>query len=251
MIKTIIVDDEYNAREFLEKLLQRSFPDKFLILAKCESVDEAVLAIEKFTPNLIFLDVQMPNKNGFELFKELKLISFEVIFTTAHSEFAIDAIKASALDYLLKPINYIDLLDAVKKYDLKSHKATEREKLMLLLENLDSGTTEFNKIAFATEAGFELIKTTNILYCEADSNYCNIICLDGKKITLSKTLKYVEDVLPKSIFTRIHKSYLVNLNYVNRFSKKDDFLVELTNGLSLPVSVRKKEDFINAILKKK
>jgi two-component system, LytTR family, response regulator len=251
MIKTIIIDDEFNAREFLEKLLHRNFPDKFLVLAKCESIDEAVLAIEKYNPELVFLDVQMPNKNGFELFKEVKSISFEVIFTTAHAEFAIDAIKASALDYLLKPINYIDLLDTIKKYDSKLQKASQHDKLMLLIENMDSGNTEFKKIALPVESGFELVKTTSILYCEADSNYCNIICLDGKKITLSKTLKYVEELLPSSIFQRIHKSYLVNLNYVNRFNKTDEFLVELTNGESLPVSVRKKDEFINAILKKK
>jgi len=114
MIKTIIVDDEYNAREFLEQLLMRYFPDKFLILAKCESVDEALNAIENFNPELVFLDIQMPNKNGFELIKSLKTINFEVIFTTAYSEFGIEAVKASALDYLLKPIGYVDLLEAVK-----------------------------------------------------------------------------------------------------------------------------------------
>jgi len=118
----------------------------------------------------------MPNKNGFELFKEVKSITFEVIFTTAHAEFAIDAIKASALDYLLKPINYIDLLDTIKKYDSKLQKASQQDKLMLLIENMDSGNTEFKKIAFSTESGFELVKTASILYCEADSNYCNIIC---------------------------------------------------------------------------
>lgn len=251
MIKTIIIDDEFNAREFLEKLLHRSFPDKFLVLAKCESVDEAVTVIEKYNPELVFLDVQMPNKNGFELFKEIKNINFEVIFTTAHSEFAIDAIKCSALDYLLKPINTIDLFETIKKYDSKLNKASQQSKLMLLLENIDTGSAEFKKIAFPTESGFELIKTNAILYCEADSNYCTICCLDGRKITLSKTLKYVEELLPSSIFQRIHKSYLVNLNYVNRFNKTNELLVELTNGESLPVSVRQKEDFINAILQKK
>ncbi|RYJ51015.1 response regulator transcription factor [Flavobacterium petrolei] len=251
MIKTIIVDDEFNAREFLEKLLQRYFSDKFLVLALCESVDEAIHAIEKFNPELVFLDVQMPNKNGFHLFKELNKINFEVIFTTAHSEFAIDAIKCSALDYLLKPINYIDLLETVKKYESKLHNASQQEKLMLLIENLDNGNSAFNKIALPTETGFELVKTSAILYCEADSNYCKIVCLDGKKIVLSKTLKYIEELLPTSIFQRIHKSYLVNLNYVTRFNKTNELLVQLTNGESLPVSIRKKEDFINAIIKKK
>jgi two-component system LytT family response regulator len=251
MIKTIIVDDEYNAREFLEKLLIRYFPDKFLVLAKCESVDEAILAIDKFNPELVFLDIQMPNKNGFQLFKELKNINFEVIFTTAYSEFAIEAIKCSALDYLLKPINYIDLLDTLKKYDTKLHKANQEDKLILLIENLDTGNSEFKKIAFPTETGFEFMKTNSILYCEADSNYCNIVCLDGKKITISKTLKYVEELLPNNIFQRIHKSYLVNLNYISRFNKSNELLVELTNGKTLPVSVRQKENFINAIIQKK
>jgi two-component system LytT family response regulator len=251
MIKTIIVDDEINAREFLEKLLNRYFPDKFLVLALCESVDEAIHAIEKFNPELVFLDVQMPNKNGFQLFKELNKINFEVIFTTAHSEFAIDAIKCSALDYLLKPINYIDLLETVKKYESKLHKASQQEKLMLLIENLDTGNSAFNKIALPTETGFELVKTNAILYCEADSNYCKIVCLDGKKIVLSKTLKFIEELLPTSTFQRIHKSYLVNLNYVTRFNKTNELLVELSNGQTLPVSIRKKEDFINAIIQKK
>jgi two-component system LytT family response regulator len=251
MIKTIIVDDEYNAREFLEKLLTKSFPGKFLILEKTQSVDEAITAIEKYQPDLVFLDIQMPNKNGFELFKSIKIINFEVIFTTAHAEFAIDAIKASALDYLLKPINYIDLLEAIKRFDAKTHKAFQQERLRLLLDNIDNGVSEFKKIAFPTDSGFELIKTSSILYCEADSNYCHIKCVDGKKITLSKTLKYVEELLPENIFNRIHKSYLVNLNYVNRFHKNDDYIVELSNGEKLPVSVRKKENFLNAIIKKK
>lgn len=251
MIRTIIVDDEINAREFLEKLLQRYFPEKFLIMELCESVDEAIIAIEKFNPELVFLDIQMPHKNGFELIKEIKSIQFEVIFTTAHAEFAIDAIKCSALDYLLKPINYIDLLETVKKYESKINKASQNEKLMLLIENLDTGNSELKKIAFPTETGFEYMKTNSILYCEADSNYCNIVCLDGKKITISKTLKYIEELLPTNIFQRIHKSYLVNLNYISRFNKSNELLVELTNGKILPVSVRQKENFINAIIQKK
>ncbi|WP_339839804.1 LytTR family DNA-binding domain-containing protein [uncultured Flavobacterium sp.] len=251
MIKTIIVDDEYNAREFLEQLLIRYFPDKFLVLAKCESADDAITAIENFNPELVFLDIQMPNKNGFELIKSLKTINFEVIFTTAHSEFGIDAVKASALDYILKPIGYIDLLEAVKKYDSKQNKASQQDRLMLLIENIDFGSSEYHKIALQTETGFEFVKVNSILYCEAESNYTKVVFLEGKKITLSKTLKIVEELLPTNIFKRIHRSYLVNINYVNRFNKTNDYYVELTNGESLPVSVRKKDDFINDIIKKK
>lgn len=251
MIRTIIVDDEANAREFLEKLLQRYFPDKFLILDLCESVDEAIIAIEKYNPELVFLDIQMPHKNGFELIKSIKPIHFEVIFTTAHAEFAIDAIKCSALDYLLKPINYIDLLETINKYESKINKASQNEKLTLLIENLDTGNSEFKRIAFPTETGFEFMKTNSILYCEANGNYCIVKCLDGKKITISKTLKYVEELLPTNIFQRIHKSYLVNLNYISRFNKSNELLVELTNGETLPVAIRKKEDFLNAAIQKK
>lgn len=251
MIKTIIIDDEFNAREFLEKLLNRYFPNKFLVLAKCESVDEAMLAIDKFNPELVFLDVQMPNKNGFQLIKELETVNFEVVFTTAHAEFAIEAIRCSALDYLLKPINYIDLVSTIKKYDDKIQKASQHKKLMLLVENLDTGSSEFNKIALPVEFGFEVVKINSILYCEAASNYCKVVCLDGSKFILSKTLKYTEELLPTSIFQRIHKSYLVNLNYVKRFDKTNELLIELSNGQILPVSVRKKEEFINAIIQKK
>jgi two-component system, LytTR family, response regulator len=251
MIKTIIIDDEYNAREFLEKLLSRYFANKFIVVDKCESVDQAVLAIEKHNPDLVFLDVQMPNKNGFELFKEIKNIDFEVIFTTAHSEFAIDAIRCSALDYLLKPINYIDLMSTIKNYDAKQNKSSQINKLQLLLENIDSGNSEFNKIALPTETGFELIKPNSIIYCGADSNYCKLYLSDGKIITVAKTLKYIEELLPKAIFSRIHKTYLVNLNYVIRFNKTNELLVELSNGQKLPVSIRKKEEFIHAIIQKK
>ena len=251
MIKTIIVDDEINAREFLEKLLIRYFPDKFVVLEKCKNVDEALIAIEKHNPELVFLDIQMPKKSGFELIKEVKQINFEIIFTTAHSEFAIDAIKINALDYLLKPINYIDLLSAIKRFDKKIAKIKNDNQLQILLKNIDTGSSEYKNIAFPTESGFELIKVNSILYCVADNNYCNIVSIDGTKTTLSKSLKYVEYKLPKTIFQRIHKSYLVNLNYVSRFNKINNLLVELTNGENLPVSIRKKEAFIHAILDKK
>jgi len=119
MIKALIIDDEIPAQSLLEKTLNRYFPNKFNIVEKCTSVDLAVLAIKKFEPDLVFLDIQMPGKNGFELFEYFKVIKFEVIFTTAYNQFAIQAIKKSALDYLLKPINHIDLSDAIKKFEKK------------------------------------------------------------------------------------------------------------------------------------
>lgn len=250
MIKTIIIDDEYNASEFLEKMLKRYFPNKFHICKTCESIDDAVKAIEEHQPKLVFLDIQMPNKNGFELFKEIKEINFEVIFTTAHSEYAIDAIKRSALDYLLKPINYIDLLGAVNRFEQKNKKENQETQLSILIENIDSGDTSHKKIAIATETGFEFVKFNTIIYLEAQNNYTKFYLTNGTSITTSKTLKHFEEILPSELFFRIHKSYLVNMNFVKRFTKGDEQFVELITGQKLPVSIRKKDEFISAITKK-
>ncbi len=250
MIKTIIIDDEYNASEFLEKMLKRYFPNKFHICKTCENIDDAVIAIEEHQPDLIFLDIQMPNKNGFELFKEIKEINFEVIFTTAHSEYAIDAIKRSALDYLLKPINYIDLLGAVNRFEQKNKKENQETQLSILIENIDSGDTSHKKIAIATETGFEFVKFNSIIYLEAQNNYTKFYLTNGANITTSKTLKHFEEILPSELFFRIHKSYLVNMNFVKRFTKGDEQFVELITGQKLPVSIRKKDEFISVITKK-
>ncbi len=250
MIKTIIIDDEHNASEFLEKMLKRYFPNKFHICKTCENIDDAVKAIEEHQPDLVFLDIQMPNKNGFELFKEIKEINFEVIFTTAHSEYAIDAIKRSALDYLLKPINYIDLLGAVNRFEQKNKKENQETQLNILIENIDSGDTAHKKIAIATETGFEFVKFNTIIYLEAQNNYAKFHLTSGSSITTSKTLKHFEEILPSELFFRIHKSYLVNMNFIKRFTKGNEQFVELIMGQKLPVSIRKKDEFINAITQK-
>ncbi|WP_037319058.1 LytTR family DNA-binding domain-containing protein [Salegentibacter sp. Hel_I_6] len=247
MIKAVIIDDEINAQDLLEKTLLRYFPNKFNIAEKCNSVDSGVKAIEKFEPDLVFLDIQMPGKNGFELFKYFEVINFEVIFTTAYNQFAIEAIKRSALDYLLKPINHVELSKAIKKFEKKNEGNSAQKKLSLLLENLNVNDQNVSKIAFPTIEGFELIHANQILYCKAESNYCGIKKIDGSTKTASKTLKFVEEILPVHSFKRIHKSYVINLNYVVRYHKANKE-VELTNGEKLPVSFRKEEEFINAIL---
>lgn len=247
MIKVVIIDDEINAQNLLEKTLDRYFPNKFNIVEKCASVDSGVLAIKKYEPELVFLDIQMPEKNGFELFSYFDVIKFEVIFTTAYNQFAIKAIKRSALDYLLKPINNLELSDAVKRFETKTAGSFAQKKLALLLENLNVNDQNVSKIAFPTLEGFELIHSNQILYCKAESNYCSIKKIDGITKMATKTLKYVEEILPANPFQRIHKTYVINLNYVVRYHKANKE-VELTNGEKLPVSFRKEEEFINAIL---
>jgi two-component system LytT family response regulator len=227
-------------------MLQRYFPNKFYVCSLCESIDDAVVAIETYQPDLVFLDIQMPNKNGFELFKEVKEINFEVIFTTAHSEYAIEAIKRSALDYLLKPINYIDLLGAVTRFENKSKKENQQKQFNVLLENINTGEVAHKKLAISTETGIEFVKFNSIVYLEAQNNYTKINMLDGTTIIASKTLKSFDELLPSELFFRIHKSYLINMNFVKKFFKIDDFLVELTTGEKLPLSYRKKNEFISA-----
>jgi two-component system, LytTR family, response regulator len=250
MIKTIIIDDEHNASEFLEKMLKKYFPNKFHICKTCDNVDDAVKQIEEHQPDLVFLDIQMPNKNGFALFKEIKDINFEVIFTTAHSEYAIEAIKRSALDYLLKPINYIDLLGAINRFEQKNIKEKQEKRLDILIENIDSGDIAHRKIAIATESGFEFVKFNTIIYLEAQSNYTKFYLTNNSSITTSKTLKHFEEFLPSELFFRIHKSYLVNMNFIKRFTKGDEQNIELITGQKLPIAIRKKDEFISAITQK-
>lgn len=246
MIKVVIIDDEISAQSLLEKTLQKFFPNRFNIVQKCASVDSGVTAIKTYEPDLVFLDIQMPEKNGFELFKYFDIINFEVIFTTAYNQFAIKAIKQSALDYLLKPINHLELAESIKRFEAKNESGYAQKKLSLLLENLNVNDQNVSKIAFPTVEGFELIHSNQILYCKAESNYCSIKRIDGITKMATKTLKYVEDILPAP-FLRIHKSFVINLNFVVRYHKANKE-VELTNGEKLPVSFRKEEEFINAIL---
>jgi len=250
MITAIIIDDEHHAREFLHKITLRYFDKELVVLEKCDSVKNGVIAINNHKPDIVFLDIQMPNESGFELFNQIKDISFEVVFTTAHKNYAINAIKHAAFDYLLKPINQIDLLSTLKRYQTNKADLKREERLSLLLENLSPGNGSFNKIALPTQNGYELVPLNQILYCESDSNYCKVKCIDGKEIHLAKTLKFIEELINNSIFFRIHKSYLVNLNYIKSFDKINDLSVKLTNGEDLPVSVRKKEPFLNVILNK-
>ncbi|WP_028871289.1 LytR/AlgR family response regulator transcription factor [Psychroserpens burtonensis] len=250
MITAIIIDDEQNAREFLQKLIKRYFDKKILVLDTCDSVKTGTEAINQLHPDIVFLDIQMPNENGFELFKKLDTITFEVVFTTAYKNYAIDAIKHAAFDYLLKPINHIDLLSTVRRFEAHRDTLKREERISLLLENLSSENDTFNKIALPTQNGYELQRLNHIMYCQSDSNYCKIKCIDGKEFHLAKTLKFVENLINNRLFFRIHKSYLVNLNFVKKFDKIDDLYVTLINGEQLPVSVRKKESFLNVILHK-
>jgi two-component system LytT family response regulator len=249
MITCIIIDDEAPAREFLEKLILQFFHQKIIVLDTADSVVNGIELINRLHPELIFLDIEMKGEDGFQLFKYFDNVFFDIIFTTAHKNYAIDAIKHSAIDYLLKPINFIDLNDAIKRLERKQTAVTNQQRISALLENLNTDTSQFNKIALPTNSGYELEKISNIIYCEGMDNYSKIHTIQGREIILTRTLKYLEETLPNSIFFRIHKSTLVNLNYIQSYSRVEGYSVTLTNGIKLDVSVRKSEQLINFIYK--
>ena len=244
MLKALIVDDEPKARENLQILLH-DFVEGVEVAALCENISESIEAVKLHSPDVVFLDIQLQRETGFDLLTRLKDINFEVIFTTAYTEYAIKAFKFSAIDYLLKPIDIDELKKSVAKVEKRlNHNMTGR--LTQLVQNLKQGSNENYKIALPTLDGLVFVKISDILYCEASSNYTQIFTTD-KKYLVSKTLKEYDDLLSDHNFFRIHNSYLININSIKKYVKGEGGYVVLNNDTSLDVSKRKKEAFLNKI----
>jgi two-component system LytT family response regulator len=247
MIKCVIIDDEKPARDVLELMLSRYFPEKIRVLAKAESLKEGVFAIYKHNPDLVFLDIEMQDENGFNIFKYFQQVNFAVIFTTAYKEYAIKAIKLAALDYILKPIGVDDLKEAISLYEKRQLKGVTIENIEKLINGLNPATSNIEKVALPTFNGFQLEKVNAIMYCEADQNYTKVYTIDGGKLLISKPLNVIEQLLPGDVFFRIHKSHLVNLNYIKTYNKTEGFHVVLEDGTKLDVATRRNEDFVKAL----
>ncbi|MCG8309070.1 MAG: LytTR family DNA-binding domain-containing protein [Cytophagales bacterium] len=247
-MKAIIVDDEIVSCETLKILLEENCKDLKIVDA-CQSVDRAVISIEANRPDIVFLDVQMNNETGFDLLLYFKdKASFEVIFTTAHSEFAIKAIRFSAIDYLLKPISVDELISAVKSAEKKIHeKESSNQKILNLLKNLEQKTTSNYKIALPSSSGLIFLDVKYILYCEGKENYTKIHTTESKTYLISKTLRKFEDMLSDLGFYRIHKTYLVNLNEINEYIKGMGGQVVLSDATILDVSRRKREGLLSML----
>lgn len=243
MLKGIIVDDEFKSRESLRILLEE-FCEGVEVCALCQNVDEGLEAIKKYKPEIVFLDIQMQRESGFDLLTRIKNIGFEVIFTTAHSEYAIKAFKFSAIDYLLKPIDIAELKRAIGKVDKKMN-GDISTRLQHLIQNLQPAQGN-HKLALPTLDGLVFVKVSDIIYCEASSNYTEIIVQDGKKYVVSRTLKEYEDLLTGHNFYRIHNSYLINLNAIKKYIRGGGYVV-MNNDQSLTVSKRKKDGFLEKI----
>ena len=239
MIKAIIVDDEQHCIKSLQSDLQKNCP-AVEVLEGCNSAKAGIMAIKKYSPDLIFLDVEMPWMNGFEMLDVLGDINFSIIFTTAHDEFAAKAFRISAVDYLLKPIDAHDLIEAVQKVERKINEGGGLQHISNLLRNMRQPLTQ-QKIALPNREGYQFADVASIIYCEAEGAYTKIFMQDNKKVLVSKTLGDIEELLPPELFQRIHHSTLVNISCIAQFSRTDGGYVVLRNNEKLSVSKAKKE----------
>lgn len=247
MMKAILIDDERNALEMLEWMLQKNCPE-VEIIAMCDSPLEGLEKIKALKPDVIFLDIEMPQLNGFDLLDRLGKHESDVIFTTAYNQFAIKAFKVCALDYLLKPIDPEDLKAAVQKASGKKNKVSQ-EQLDLLLSYMKPEKPKSKRIALTASDHLIFVETEKIIYCESDSNYTIFFLTDGQKIIVSKTLKDVEEILEGSDFFRIHASYLINMKHVSKFTRGDGGYVVMSNNQHITVSRKKKDEFFEMFSK--
>jgi two-component system LytT family response regulator len=247
MISTLIIDDEMHARFTLQAMLERYFIDKVKVVDSVESVKEGVFSIHKHHPDLVFLDIEMPDENGFKLFEYFAKVPFTVIFVTAYQNFAIDAIKVAALDYILKPVSYKDLQISIDLYEKRKAKGIPQEHIQLLLNSLNPVTDSKGKVALPTFTGYQLEKVNSIMYCEAEQNYTKVFTISGEPILVSKPISYIEEILPNDIFFRIHKSFLVNLNFIKSYDRSEGYQVVLDDGTTLDVATRRNQDFLKAL----
>ena len=246
MIKSVLIDDEKNALEMLEWQLQTYCPE-IKVCGICQNVDDGIAAIKEQKPQLIFLDIEMPRKNGFELLQAFPEPFFDVIFTTAYSQFAQKAFRFAALDFLLKPVDADDLVSAVQRYVKKQSKYEFKEHLDILMQLYKKPDSLPEKISLATQQAIHFVNPTNIIYCESDSNYTTVYFIDKSKLVVSKTLKEIEEMLTPYHFFRIHHSYIINLRQVSRYVKADGGAIEMTGGIQLAVSRQRKEELMSVL----
>ena len=244
MLKAIIIDDELKGRIALRQKILDYCRD-VLILGEAKNAAEGIHLIEIHHPDIVFLDIEMPGMNGFDMLKKLENKNFHIIFTTAYDQYAITAIRYSAFDYLLKPIDIEELRAAIAR--IQSQPLSHTEKKLETLELNLSSKKSFNKIAVPTLQGLLFFDINTIVHLEAQSNYTIIYFIEHPKLVACKTLKEFEDILPADIFFRTHHSHIINLNFIKRYIKGDGGQIEMQNGNYVDVSRRKKEEFLKLI----
>lgn len=242
-LKAIIVEDELASRETLTSYLIKYCPNVELI-DEADSVKSGLEVIKKHKPDVVFLDIEMPFGNAFDLLEQIEKVDFEVVFVTAYSNYAIQALNMSASYYILKPISIDELVKAVEKI---TQKRTEQEMPVhskVLLENIQAVNKHNHKIVLPQLNGFDVVKINDIIRCQANDNFTEFYLTNGTKKLISRTLKFYEDLLKDFDFVRIHKSHLINIQYVVKYLKGKGGQVEMTDGSVVDVSVNQKASFL-------
>lgn len=242
-LKTIVIDDEPNAVDFISTIISEYCPD-LEITGKAYDVPEGIRLINEKKPDLVFLDVEMPNGTGFDLLTHFPEKNFDVVFITAFNHYAIKAIKFSAVDYILKPINITEFIESVKKVVGKrsENKSQNNENFKTLIENLRSGSP--SRLAIPTADGMEYLNPKEIIRIEADRSYSWFYLTANRKILVSKHLKEFQDILDERSFFRPHNSFLINLKYVRKYVRKEGGYIEMQDGSQIPVSRTRKDLFL-------
>jgi two-component system LytT family response regulator len=243
MISTIIIDDEEDGQEALKIAIEKYCPD-VLIKAVGGSAEEGIELIKNHKPDLVFLDIQMPRMSGFDVLQKVAPITFEVIFVSAHDQYAIKAIKFSALDYLLKPVDVDDLIHALEKVKLRLHSKNHSHQYQSVINNIRYRSEKIKKLAVPSLEGIDLFDTDDIIYCKAEGSYTTLFLTNKQHKLISRNLKDFENLLEESGFCRVHHSFLVNLKHVKRYVKGEGGYVILTDDHHVDISRRKKEEFL-------
>ncbi|MBK9734243.1 MAG: response regulator transcription factor [Saprospiraceae bacterium] len=226
----------------------RNYCPEVKVLRLCSGGEEGIEAIESLAPDLVFLDIEMPKVNGFDVLDQTRGLHYKVIFTTAYDQFAIKAFKYSAMDYLLKPIDIEDLKAAVKKIDL-NQKDDLGTKLRLLYSQLGLKSPQPSRISLPFGEAYEMVPFALIIRCESESNYTTFYLSDKRKVTLSKTLKEVEETMMNDSFFRVHHSHMINIEHIVKFYKTDGGYVIMSDGTQISISRNKKDQFFELLKK--
>ena len=244
MLRAILIDDDQSNLSALSEKLLKHCP-QVEVIGLCDNGEEGIKAIESEKPDVVFLDIEMPVMNGFVMLQQLKYRNFELIFVTAYDHYAIKAIRFSALDYLVKPVEIDDLKAAITKAEANKNSRNSQLQMELLLEHLNNKQPK--RITIHTSDGLRFINVEDIVYLEASNNYTNIYLSTSQKLLVSRTLKDFEDILPSETFLRIHHSTIINKFYVEKYIRGEGGQVVMLHGKVLDVSKRKKSEFLQAI----
>lgn len=243
MIRCVLVDDEKNALEMMEWLLKTYCPE-VEIAAMCNSSEDGIAAINKHRPDIVFLDIEMPKMNGFDMLEQFDKLFFDVVFCTAYDQFAIKAFKYSALNYLLKPVDPDDLKATIRRIEEKKSSPSKEQFDLLLQTMKQANKTTPQRIALTSGDGLVFVPTSDIIYCEAESNYTNVVLTGGKKILVSKVLKDIDEVLSGPDFYRVHSSFLININRIKKLVRGEGGYIIMDNDATVSISRSKRQEFM-------